>query len=74
MDIGYSHKNNKQGAGMLINDLLYLLTVGGIVNETVLINKHHTWRKGVTCGGKFVNRMYIVDLFFLYPSAGQIPG
>ena len=26
---------------MLINDLLNVLTVGWIVNETVLINKHH---------------------------------
>jgi hypothetical protein len=28
---------------MLINDLLNVLTVGWIVNETVLINKHHAW-------------------------------
>ena len=40
MNIGDRHKNNKQGFRMLINDLLNVLTVSGVVNETVLINNY----------------------------------
>jgi hypothetical protein len=72
MDIRDRHKNNKQRFWMLINDLLYVLTVGWIVNETVLINKHHAWLF-VTSGCEFVNGVCIVDFSFL-PPACQVPG
>ena len=40
---------------MLINDLLYLLTVSRIVDETVFINKHHSRLMCVTGDTEFVN-------------------
>ena len=59
---------------MLINDLLNVLTVGWIVNETVLINKHHAGLVCFTSGFEFVNGVCIVDVSLSYPSACQIPG
>ncbi|MNY61867.1 hypothetical protein D3C86_1986040 [compost metagenome] len=59
---------------MLINDLLNVLTVGWIVNETVLINKHHAWLVSFTSGCKFGNIMYIIDVSFFDPSTCKIPG
>lgn len=50
---------------MLINDLLNVLTVSGVVNETVLINKHHAGLVGVTSGCEFFNGVCIVDVSFL---------
>ena len=52
---------------MLINDLLNVLTVGWIVNETVLINKHHAWFEFVTSGCEFFNGVCIVDVSLSYP-------
>ncbi len=69
MNIGDRHKNNKQGLRMLINDLLNVLTVSGVVNETVLINKHHAGLVGVTSGCEFFNGVCIVDVSLSNPSA-----
>ncbi len=41
MDIGDGHKHDKQCTGMLINDLLYMLTAAWIMDKAVFINKHH---------------------------------
>ncbi len=54
---------------MLINDLLNVLTVSGVVNETVLINKHHARLVNVTSGCEFFNGVRIVDVSLSYPSA-----
>ena len=59
---------------MLINDLLNVLTVGWIVNETVLINKHHAGLVCFTSGCKLVNIVYIIDVSFFDPSTRKIPG
>ena len=53
---------------MLINDLLNVLTVSGVVNETVLINKHHAGLVGVTSGCEFFNGVcFLTPLLAKYP-------
>lgn len=58
---------------MLINDLLYMLTVGWIMDKTVFINKHHRRLVCITSDVEFVNGFDVVDFPFFTPLLTRYP-